>query len=188
MYRKVWEHCKSSVCSIDFISNAGTKIISFTGFKVKNYLVTDDVIDKFEKPAEILIRFSESSSAGSGRIKMSYKEFLGTRVDMGNTINPGFLLFNIDKAAFRKVPALKCSCRIDNPVGHPIAVLGYQLDQDNLSIKAGIISSLFTYAVVSRILNPGGLLPSESFRPVVLALIPKPVSELSLVSSAWQAR
>jgi hypothetical protein len=144
MYRKVWEHCKSSVCSIDFISNAGTKIVSFTGFKVNNYLVTDDVIDKFAKPAEILLRFTESASGGSISLRMRFMEFLSTKVSTGSKASPGYVLFEINRAAFRAIPPLACSKRIDHHVGQPIAVLGYELDQENLAIKGGIISSLFT--------------------------------------------
>lgn len=143
MYREVWEHCKSSVCSIDFISNAGTKITSFTGFKVKKYLVTDNVIDKFAKPAEILIRFTECGNGENSELGMSYQEFLDSRLTFNDKTNPGFLLFELRQDEFKDIPALNCSKRITHHIGHPIAVLGYQLDQDNLAIKGGIISSLF---------------------------------------------
>jgi hypothetical protein len=145
MYRKVWDHCRSSVCSIDFISNAGTKIISFTGFKVKKYLVTDDVVDKFTKPAEIVIKFAEFESAGSGCIRMSFQEFMRSKVRDGENINPGFVMFEIKNELFRSIPELICSKKINHKIGHPIAVLGYELDQDHLSLKTGIISSLFRH-------------------------------------------
>ncbi len=144
MYRKVWEQCKSSVCSIDFISTAGNKITSFTGFKLKDYLVTDDVIDKFAKPAEVMLRFTESSIPGSGFIRMSFKEFLAAKLKTENNISPGFVLFDLKHKDLAIVPSLQCSRRIDHGIGHPIAILGYQLDQENLAIKSGIISSYFT--------------------------------------------
>ena len=143
MYRKVWDQCKSSVCSIDFLSSAGTKITSFTGFKVKNYLVTDDVIDKFVKPAEIVLSFTESEAANTGSIRMSFKEFLSRKVKFGKQHSLGFVIFEIKDQAFKSIPSLMCSKRVNHIIGHPIAVLGYQLEQDNLSIKSGIISSLF---------------------------------------------
>ncbi len=145
MYRNVWDQCKSSVCSIEFLSNAGTKIVSFTGFKVKNFLVTDDVIDKFAKPAEVVIRFTESQSPNSGCISMSFKELLAVKVKFDEKINPGFALFDIKDKAFQIIPSLKCSKRFNHIIGHPIAVLGYQLEQGNLAIKSGIISSLFKH-------------------------------------------
>jgi hypothetical protein len=144
MYRKVWDRCKSSVCSIDFISNAGTKIISFTGFKVKNFLITDDIVDKFAKPAEVWLRFTETEIPGQVIIRLSFKEFIQSRVRVSSHVNPGFIMLDIRRDEFRKIPPLLCSRRISHVIGHPVAVLGYQLDQENLAIKSGIISSTFT--------------------------------------------
>lgn len=143
MYRKVWDNCKASVCAIDFLSKAGTKITTFTGFKVTGYLVTDDVIDKFAKPAGVVLRFAEDGLNQSLSLRMPFKEFLARKVKTNGRLNPGFVLFDIDKKEFRDIPALKCSKKVNHRIGQPIAVLGYQLDQENLAIKSGIISSLF---------------------------------------------
>jgi hypothetical protein len=143
MYRKIWERCKSSVCSIDFLSSAGTKIISFTGFKVKDYLITDDIVDKFAKPAEVWLRFTEAGMVDQESIRMSFKEFVDSRVRFGSQVTPGFIMLDIKREAFRNIPPLLCSKRINHVIGQPIAVLGYQLDQENLAIKYGIISSTF---------------------------------------------
>ena len=77
---------------------------------------------------------------------MSSSEFLESKVKVDNNVNPGFLMFNIQQEAFKEIPSLKCSKRINHDIGHQIAVLGYQLDQDNLSIKSGIISSQFKHS------------------------------------------
>ncbi len=143
MYRTVWENCKSSVCAIEFLSKAGTKITTFTGFKVKSYLVTDDVIDKFAKPAEVILRFTEDGLKETVCLRMTFKEFLARKIQINGRLNPGFVLFDIDIKEFRDLPALMCSKKINYRIGHPIAVLGYQLEQENLAIKSGIISSFF---------------------------------------------
>ena len=145
MYRKVWEHCKSSVCSIDFITDAGTRIISFTGFKVKDYLLTDEVVDKFAKPSSILLRFTESDAKASGCISLTYEEFLASKVEVKTNPKPGFLIFDIQHKAFEAIPSLVCSKKIQHSIGSPIAVLGYQLDQENLALKTGIISSYYKH-------------------------------------------
>jgi hypothetical protein len=142
MYRTVWENCKSSVCAIDFLSRTGTKITTFTGFKSKGYLVTDDVIDKFANPAEVVLRFTEDGISHSLTLRMSFKDFLAKKVNVNTQHNPGFVLFDLDLADFREIPALKCSKKVDHRIGQPIAILGYQLEQENLAIKSGIISSL----------------------------------------------
>jgi hypothetical protein len=142
MYRTVWENCKASVCAIDFLSKAGTKIITCTGFKVTGYLVTDDVIDKFAKPAEVVLRFTEDGLTQTLILRMSFKDFLDRKVKTNGRLNPGFVLFDLDLKEFRDIPALKCSKKVNHRIGQPIAVLGYQLEQENLAIKSGIISSL----------------------------------------------
>ena len=142
MYRTVWEKCKSSICAIDFLSKAGTRITTFTGFKVSGYLVTDDIIDKFAKPADVVLRFTDDGLNPSLSMRMSFKDFLARKVKTNGRPNPGYILFDLDLKEFKEVPALKCSKKFDHRIGKPIAVLGYQLEQDNLAIKSGIISSL----------------------------------------------
>jgi hypothetical protein len=142
MYRTVWENCKSSVCAIDFLSKAGTKITTCTGFKVTGYLVTDDVIDKFAKPAEVVLRFTEDGLRQTLSLRMSFRDFMERKVKTNVRLNPGFVLFDIDLKEFKDIPALKCSKKVNHRIGQPIAVLGYQLEQENLAIKSGIISSL----------------------------------------------
>lgn len=146
MYRKVWEECKSSVCSINFLSDAGTRIVSFTGFKIKKFLITDDVIDKFAKPAEVSICFTDDGLNHCSEISMTFKEFLNCRVNTGSGVNPGFVILDIPHREFSEIPSLMCSKKINYTIGHPIAVLGYQLEQENLAIKSGIISSMFRHA------------------------------------------
>lgn len=142
MYRTVWENCKASVCAIDFLSKAGTKITTFTGFKVTGYLVTDDVIDKFAKPAEVVLRFTEDGLNQTLSLRMSFKDFLSRKVKSNGRLNPGFVLFDLDLKEFKNIPPLKCSKKVNHRIGQPIAVLGYQLERENLAIKSGIISSL----------------------------------------------
>ncbi len=142
MYRTVWENCKFSVCAIDFLSKAGTKITTFTGFKVRSYLVTDDIIDKFANPEEVVLRFTENGFDQTLNLRMSFKDFLARKVKHNGRLNPGFVLFDIDIKEFRNIPALKCSKKVNHQIGQPIAVLGYQLEQENLAIKSGIISSI----------------------------------------------
>ena len=146
MYRTVWENCKASVCAIDFLSKAGTKIITFTGFKITGYLVTDDVIDKFAKPAEVVLNFTEDGPSQNLSLRMSFKDFIDRKVKTNGWLNPGFVLFDLEFKEFKDIPALKCSKKVNQAIGQPIAVLGYQLEQENLAIKSGIISSLIKSA------------------------------------------
>jgi len=144
MYRNVWKECHPSVCSITFQSNSGTRITSFTGFKVKDYLITDNILDKFSEPAEVLIRFTdEDGFSEAASIRISYAELKESIVVPVSGKDPGYLILKCDCREFESIPSLTCSRKFRFEIGHPVAVLGYQLEQDNLSLKSGIISSYF---------------------------------------------
>jgi len=76
---------------------------------------------------------------------MTYSAFKKRVFHPGGKIVPGYVIIRLESNEFRHIPSLKCSRKVDYEIGHPIAVLGYQLDQDNLAIKKGIISSFFTH-------------------------------------------
>lgn len=146
MYRKIWKECHSSVCSIHFLSKAGTRIITFTGFRIRDYLITDDIIDKFTQPAKVYIRFTKADGQSEKAGKtLTYSAFKERIFHPGGKNIPGYVIIRMDDKEFKNIPSLKCSRKVDYDIGHPIAVLGYQLDQDNLTLKNGIISSFFTH-------------------------------------------
>ncbi|KPK83657.1 MAG: hypothetical protein AMS27_12245 [Bacteroides sp. SM23_62_1] len=145
MYRTIWKECHSSVCSIHFLSKAGTRIITFTGFRIRDYLITDDIIDKFTQPAKVYLRFTKEDGYTERAGKaMSYTAFKERIFHPGGKIVPGYVIIRLKDNEFKNIPSLKCSRKVDYEIGHPVAVLGYQLDKDNLAIKKGIISSFFT--------------------------------------------
>jgi len=145
MYRKIWKECHSAVCSIHFLSKAGTHITTFTGFRIRDYLITDDIITKFEHPEKVYLKFvNEDGFTERAGKSMTYKTFKERIVYPGGEKIPGYSIIRLDDKEFRKIPSLKCGRRINYEIGQPIAVLGYQNDQGNLAIKGGIISSFFT--------------------------------------------
>jgi len=144
MYRKIWKECHSSVCSIHFLSKAGTRITTFTGFKIKNYLITDDVIDKFTPPDTVLIQFTKTDGHTTrASKKFPFKKFKERIIHPGGNPSTGYVIIRLDDKEFKSIPSLKCSRKIDYEIGHPIVILGYQLEQNNQAINAGIISSFF---------------------------------------------
>lgn len=145
MYRKIWKKCHSSVCSIHFLSKSGTRITTFTGFRIKDYLITNDIIDRYTDTDKVYIHFTneDGHSKRAGKT-MSYDIFKERIIHPGGKNVPGYVIIRMDNNEFRNIPSLKCSKKVDYDIGHPVAVLGYQLDQDNLAIKSGIISSFFT--------------------------------------------
>ncbi len=145
MYREIWKKCYESICQLSFYSAEGIKLISMTGFKAYgNFLLTDNYINKIYKASEVVLRFVESDGfTEKVCVKMSMNE-LKKRVfkDVENK-STGFVAININLEELKDIPSLELSKNEATEIGQPIALLGYQLEQENLAIKSGILSSAF---------------------------------------------
>lgn len=147
MFKTVWNKCQESVCQLSFYSSAGIKLLSMTGFKVNDhFLVTDEYLFKIYKAVKVKIQFVDAdgyTENTSLEISMSdLKKRILKGIDKDKT---PFVVINIDFDEFKNISSLKLSSKKEIEIGQDIAILGYQLDQENLSIKTGIISSAFIH-------------------------------------------
>jgi len=145
MYKTVWKKCQRSVSQLSFYSSAGIKITSMTGFKINgNFLITDDYLFRIYKAVKVKIAFvggdgySEAASVEISMNELKKRIFTGLKVE-----KTPFAAINIDFQEFKNIPSLKLSKTKTIDIGQNIAVMGYQLDRDNLAINSGIISSSF---------------------------------------------
>ncbi|MCD4834776.1 MAG: serine protease [Bacteroidales bacterium] len=118
-----------------------------TGFKVNNhFLITDDYLFKIYKAVKVKISFVNSDGyTENASIEIPMNE-LKKRIIKGiDKEKTSFVAINMDFEEFAKIPSLKLSTNKTIEIGQSIAVLGYQLDQENLSIKTGIVSSAFKH-------------------------------------------
>ncbi|MBU8892432.1 MAG: serine protease [Bacteroidales bacterium] len=116
-----------------------------TGFKAYgDFLITDDYINKIYKAADVVLRFVDSDGyTETACVKMSMEELKKRIVKDIDNKSDGFVAININFDALKNIPSLNLSKNKTVDIGQPIALLGYQLEQDNLSIKTGIVSSAF---------------------------------------------
>ena len=147
MYKTVWNKCQSSVCQLNFYSSSGIKLSSMTGFKVNDqYLITDDNVLKIFKAVKVKIVFVNPDGYSEKKsVEISMDELKRRIINGIDKKKSVFAAINIDFKEFKDIPSLKLSKDGNNDIGHNIAVLGYQLDHDNLSIKTGIISSVLVH-------------------------------------------
>lgn len=144
MYRNVWNVCHKSVCSINFVSKEGINIITLTGFKVDNLIIADEYIYKISAAKDVIIKFvDEDGITEAATTTLAFWEFQDRLLDPVNNVKNGITIINIQDLGFEHIPSLKLSTTKSFGVGHPIAVIGFQFDQQNLAIKTGIISSYF---------------------------------------------
>jgi V8-like Glu-specific endopeptidase len=144
MYQKLWKDLHGAVCSINFYSDNGIKLTSLTGFKVNNNIVTDEFIYKIQKCDEVVFQFVKQDGYTPNQIiKMPFAEFTERVNRLVEFENEGYALIAFDETVSFGAPSLSLALNADYTIGEQIAVIGYHIDQDNLSIKNGIISSLF---------------------------------------------
>jgi len=146
MYKSVWNKCQKSICQLSFYSEAGIKTLSMTGFKVNDhFLVTDDYLFKVNKAVKVKLRFvREDGYTENKSVEISLDELKQRIINSLDKEKTSFAAINIDFKEFESIPSLEMKGKDKNiNIGQSIAVLGYQLDQDNLAIKTGIVSSAF---------------------------------------------
>ncbi len=146
MYRNIWQQNQQSVCSITFLSENGFRIASISGFKIDHYLVTDDFVCSLLKPDSVEIRFMKEDGCSERTCrKMKFRDFQRRMVSPCRHEQKRFAVLDLDVKEFRDIPSLKLSRKVGFEIGHPVALLGYQLEQDNLVLKKGIISSYYRH-------------------------------------------
>jgi len=143
MYRAIWKNCQKSVCQLTFYSASGIKLVSTTGFKANGeYIITDEYIYKIYKAAEVQIRFvTEDGLSESAMVRISMAELKQRMIRSLSKDKIPFAVILADFNEFKSIPSLKMSLSDNLEIGQPIALLGYQLEKENLAIKQGIITS-----------------------------------------------
>lgn len=150
MYKQTWQDCQKSICSISFFNSTHQKMGSGTGFKVNNYLVTNNHVFAAVGAVTVNLRFVEiDGNSTLAEKNMTYAEFQ-SKLETGMPESSwDFAIIKLDDAEFKNIPSLTLSNSSSIEVGHDIAVLGFQFEQTNLSIKKGILSSKYTRAGVN---------------------------------------
>ena len=145
MFRSIWKKSFQSICSISFYSKSGIKIDTITGFKVNNdFLITDDYILNIKKTSKVKIKFvGKDGITPTCEMEFSYDQLKEHIMYNVGEKELSFAALKLHDETFLKLPSLKFQSNPDLIIGHPIATLGYQLDQDNLSLKSGILSSKY---------------------------------------------
>lgn len=142
MYRKIWHNCSQSVAQLNFYTDSDIKIMTLTGFKIGNFLITDEGVRKISPYDKVEIKFVDKDGYTPIARKVLKKSELNKRTIMGlNDKFLNFVVINIGFENFKKVPSLSLGTEEKMEVGLPVATMGYHVNEENLSIKQGIISS-----------------------------------------------
>ena len=142
MYREIWRKAHRSVAQISFYTHEGISILSVTGFKVRDYLVTDAYVGRISKFDHVEIKFVEKDGITVRAIKrLSREAFIDSMVVGLSDKFHDIVLLSLDFEEFVEIPSLALCDECHIEIGEPVAIIGYQLGQDNASVKQGILSS-----------------------------------------------
>ncbi len=169
MLTNVWKSCYASVCQLNFLNERGVCIDSLSGFKVGNYLVTSQQAFCIVNAHKVQISFVESdANTVSASMKIPYAEFtkelrIGVVQDSGH-----YAIFSIDFPEFKNIPSLTLSEQRSFSIGLSVASLGFASGYSNLSLKSGIIASVFADSNGIRFLQfDGQVAYGNSGSPIV---------------------
>jgi V8-like Glu-specific endopeptidase len=168
MYTDTWKNCHSSICSISFLNLKGERIGSGTGFKVEKYLITNNHVFIAPGAEKVELRFVQEDGHSTRASKtISYLEFK-QRLQIGlPETSWDYAILNLEDSEFKLIPSLSLSDSSTIRIGQRIAVLGFQFDQSNLSIKQGILSSRYTRAGVKYLQVDASINQGNSGGPLI---------------------
>lgn len=144
MYRDTWTNCYSSICSINFFDQQEQRIGSGTGFKIGNYLVTNNHVYAAPGAVKVELRFvNEDGYTPKASKTITYENFTQRLLIGDYEANWDYAILNLNDPEFNLIPSLTLADSSSTRIGQKVAVMGFQFDQSNLSIKQGILSSRY---------------------------------------------
>jgi V8-like Glu-specific endopeptidase len=142
IYRKVWSGSHASICSIRFLNGNDIEILSLTGFKAGDYLLTHDMVNRIQKAEFVEITFvKEDGHTTSAVERLSMHDFKERIITVYDQEITGFSLISIADLSFEHISPLKLAIHRHVSIGQDVAVVGFQYDNHSLAIKSGILSS-----------------------------------------------
>ena len=142
-FNNVWKACHSSICSLRFLNGNNIEIVSVSGFKAGDYLITHDMVNRLQKAEFVEIKFvKEDGHTVTALERLSMHDFVERIITSYDQEITGFSLISITDLAFNNIPPLKFAYNRHISIGQHVALVGYQYDNPSLTIKSGIISTV----------------------------------------------
>ncbi|TVR72569.1 MAG: serine protease [Marinilabiliales bacterium] len=142
MYTSVWKNHHKSVCSFEFYSKRGILFYRATGFRYKDYIVTDICSEEMRRAVRLVLRFCPDSSTEP----VMFKEL--NTVDLRKLIAgelknrySGIKLIRVPPGRTAPVPLAAPVVPAAVVTGTQVAIIGYSRRMNKPYLKAGIVSS-----------------------------------------------
>ncbi|MCE2745637.1 MAG: serine protease [Burkholderiales bacterium] len=169
----LWRQCQAAICSLTF-ENANGRITSGSGFKVGDYLITNNHVIQVTDARRIVIRSVNADSHTTALdISFGHLEFRTFLVEGDPETAWDFAILRIPGPEFQALPSLELAEEDEIEVGSQIAIFGYQFDQAQLSMHMGYLASQYFRAGVHYLQLDSSVNHGNSGGPLIDAVTGK---------------
>ena len=167
MLIEIWSRVHRSICSITFLQN-GTRLTSGSGFKVADYIVTNNHVIQVPQATHAQIRFvSENGHTEAYKKDFSIGDFRNLFIEGDPESGWDYAILN-QVPEFEPIPALVMGGSEELQIGTSVAIFGFQFEQSNLSLHSGILASKYEKLGVKYLQLDASINHGNSGGPVVL--------------------
>lgn len=145
----LWSKASGAICQIVHSRN-GIRLASGSGFLVGGgHVVTNSHVVQPGGASSVTVRFvNDDGHTTVAEESFAVAEF-GKRIRDGEPETSwDFAVMDMSVPAFASLPTLSLAPADDSAVGSDVALLGFQFEQSNLSIHAGLLASRYEIAGV----------------------------------------
>jgi hypothetical protein len=168
LYKSIWRKCCKSVCSIRFFNSNNIEVLSVTGFKSGNYILTSNQVNKPHNYEIVEITFvSDDGFTPTFSARLTQHDFEDVLITSYDKEITGFAMISTTDMDFEKIHSLPLANGRNIEIGQPVAVMGFQFDNPNLTIKTGILSTFVFHNDIRYLQFDGSVFWGNSGSPLI---------------------
>lgn len=168
LYKSIWRKCCRSVCSIRFINSNDIEVLSVTGFKSGNYIFTSDLVNKPHNYEIAEITFvGDDGFTPTATARITQHDFTESLITSYDKEITDFAVISITDMDLDTLPSLSLFENSSVGIGQLVAVMGFQYDNPNLTIKSGILSTFLFHNDIRYMQFDGSVFWGNSGSPMI---------------------
>jgi hypothetical protein len=168
LYKSIWRKCCKSICSIRFINSNDIEVLCVTGFKSGNYIFTSDLVNKPHTYEIAEIQFvADDGFTPTATTRLTQHDFDDVLITSYDEEITGFAVISTADMDLEQIPPLPFANSGSIGIGQPVAVMGFQYDNPNLTIKSGILSTFVFHNGIRYLQFDGSIIWGNSGSPLI---------------------
>lgn len=166
---QIWSACHRGVCSITHLVN-GERLGQGTGFLVGTWLVTNNHVIRGRGASHVRVQFvAEDGHTITAAKQFTSAAFAALLVDGEPEASWDFAILRADFPEFAQQTGIELSSDPPPPIGAPISFLGFQFEDQNLSIGSGFLASRYSRSKVDYLQLDASVNHGNSGGPLIEA-------------------